>query len=185
MQQPAGEFVNDTARLKQGAIIAARSGRDDPVVVHLWEYQRHCDAAQGGGAQRLQYRGVRHKIGCRQGDCGACAPDGRGKEMRCGPFPLGRAKAQGLCRKAVFCWLGSYRAPRKPFAGCIHPVGCEKQLILRNDGPAEPQHDVDPRRVIRLDLKFGIRRIATATIGDLPVDHRDFAVIAQINAAVQ
>ena len=47
------------------------------------------------------------------------------------------------------------------------------------------QHDVYPGGKAGLDLKSFIRTVLAADIGDLSIDQRDLAVVAQVDAAGQ
>ena len=72
---------------------------------------------------------------------------------------------------------------RQRFAAFHHPIIGKQHLVLGGNRAGEAQHDVYPRRVFGFHQKLGVGAVLAAAIGDGIVDHHDFAVVAQVDAA--
>src|SRR4029453_3729282 len=68
-------------------------------------------------------------------------------------------------------------------AAFAHPVRDEQILAMARDGAFPPGHNVDPRRIARLDAEFRVGNILASAPGYSVVDNHKFAMIAQIDPA--
>lgn len=78
---------------------------------------------------------------------------------------------------------GRRRLFQAGFAGLGNPATQEQALHLPHHRPLAAQQHVDPRCVAGFNLKRRIGAVLTAAVSKAVVDHGEFAMVAQVDAA--
>ena len=101
-----------------------------------------------------------------------------------GVEPKGRAGADDLGDDRSL--VGRRRALEEGaqiLAMLAHPVGHEQELAMAHDRAFPAGHDIDPRRIFRLDPEFGVGGVLASDPGDAIIDDQRLAMIAQVDPA--
>ena len=155
---------------------------DKKAVVACRQDHRHPNASQRGPADRPQKRLVRYEIGRRDNHLIARRGQQHGKKVRHRAAVDIGAGADRDGRKAAGHLSCRFVQQRRDILARVgHPVDREEVLELAHDRPLKAHHDVHPGREALLDAELGVGAVLAADIADPPVDHRDLAVIAQID----
>ena len=186
VEQPVLELVDGDARLQELRVVAAARRRHQRRVVAGGNDQRHGDAAQRRGAQGGQGGLVRHEVRRGQYQLFARRVERHLDHLQHRLVTAGGAGADDL--DGVTAWslprtdgeqVGEY------LVGVEVPVLGEEHLQVAHRRALDSNHDVNPRRILRLDGECGVGDVLASGVADHAVEDGDLAVVAEIDSRQQ
>ena len=190
MQQAGRKFIDLHTGLQQAVVVAVAGGCHKGGIIACRGDQRELHAAPGSGAQGIEHRGIGDKVGSGNHHFVLGAGQQHRHLLGGGACALGRAfghrdGGKACCGHVAWRWQGQRGREGKRCGTRLVPVAGKHPLHLLHHRALQAQHDVHPRGVGGLGQKCLVGAVLAADIGDLAVNQRDLAVVAQVNAAGQ